>query len=82
MIEKEEQAFLQGERVAYQSLLGLCLRKLHDDPAAMRERWAAEREAAIAVLRSICRRHGDNNWTDDLPLADILNKHLGNHLSM
>jgi hypothetical protein len=40
----------------------------------------AEREAAIASLRSVCHLHGDNNWDTDLHMADIINKHLANHL--
>ena len=39
-----------------------------------------ERADAISALRRICERHGDNDWTDDLNLADIIEKHLGRHL--
>jgi predicted secreted protein len=39
-----------------------------------------EREEAINTLRDLCREHGDNDWSDDLHLADIIDKHLGRHL--
>lgn len=39
-----------------------------------------ERDEAISVMREICHNHGDNDWKDNLHLADILNKHLRNQL--
>ena len=39
-----------------------------------------EREEAVAVLRLICRAHGDLDWEPSLHLADIIDKHLGKHL--
>lgn len=40
-----------------------------------------ERRAAIVALRKICEDFGDNEWSDDTPLADILNQHLAPHLA-
>jgi hypothetical protein len=39
-----------------------------------------EREDAIASLRSICERYGDNRWDDNLYLSDIIEKNLGAYL--
>jgi predicted secreted protein len=39
-----------------------------------------EREAAVQALREMCRDFGDNDWPEDLHLADILDKHLAKHL--
>lgn len=39
-----------------------------------------ERAETIFILRIICKDHGDNDWEDDLHLADIIDKHLGKHL--
>jgi predicted secreted protein len=39
-----------------------------------------EREDAVKLLREICEEHGDNDWADDLHLADVLEKHLYRHL--
>lgn len=33
-----------------------------------------------AVLRRLCEDHGDNDWDDNLHLADALDKHLGRYL--
>ena len=77
--EKTEQAYLQGGRSVWNSLLRECLRNLktseHDQYS-----WITEREAAIAVLRGICDEFGDNDWNENLHLADIIDKHLGKHL--
>ena len=43
-------------------------------------RLAMEREETISALRSVCEEHGDNEWSEDLHLADVVNKHLGNYL--
>lgn len=39
-----------------------------------------ERNQAVATLREVCREHGDLDWSDDLHLADVIEKHLGRHL--
>lgn len=41
---------------------------------------ASERSAAVAMLRQVCAAHGDNDWSDNLHLADVLEKHLWRHL--
>ena len=43
--------------------------------------WLQEREIAIIVLRRLCAEHGDNDWPDELHLADVIEKHLANHLA-
>lgn len=39
-----------------------------------------EREEAVAVLREVCKKHGDNDWTENLHLADVIERHLVRHL--
>ena len=81
MTINEEMAYEQGSRAAWQQLLSLALQNLgYDSPEANASRWAAEREAAIQSLRSLCREHGDNEWDESLHLQDIIEKHLGDHL--
>lgn len=46
------------------------------DPTVDTARLISERQAAIQALRELCEDHGDNDWPDDLHLADIINKHL------
>jgi len=40
----------------------------------------AQLEETRAALRRVCEEHGDNDWRDDLHLADVVEKHLGRHL--
>ena len=79
MTEKEEQAYMQGQRAAWMTLFNQCLRNLDIDTAHAQQ-WFPEREEAIAALRELCREYGDNDWPENLHLADIINKHLGKYL--
>ncbi len=46
----------------------------------LEKEWLAERKTAIAALRAVCSDHGDNDWSDRLHLADIIEKHLHRNL--
>ncbi len=38
-------------------------------------------EASVyAVLRELCYDFGDRNWTEETPLVEVLETHLGEHL--
>lgn len=50
------------------------------DPADGQARWVSEREQAVAILRQVCEKHGDNEWDETLHLADVVEKHLWRHL--
>lgn len=79
MDKQQEQAYLQGNRAAWNELLSLCLKNLgyeHDERTA----WIVEREQAIAQLRIVCGEYGDNEWDESLHLADVIEKHLADHL--
>jgi len=39
-----------------------------------------ERREIISALRDACSEIGDNDWPDDLHIADIIEKHLARHL--
>jgi hypothetical protein len=81
MTAEEERAYVEGSRAAWLSMLRECLKQLgHDDTDAARVRWIAEREQTVAVLRTVCRTHGDNEWEDGCHLADVVDKHLYRHL--
>ena len=80
-----EAAFEAGERSAYTSLLRQCLRNLgYDENIGSDERVVATlilgRQEALACLRDVCDAWGDNDWTYDLSLADIIKNHLARHL--
>lgn len=79
MIKNEERIHSQGEKRAYCKMLTLCLHEL-DDHQRDRFSWIEERQSAIEALRELCSEFGDNKWSDDLYMADIIRKHLGRHL--
>ena len=80
-----EKDYINGSRTAYRRMMQLCLREIIDskDNLSAEEKvvqLAGERDEALAVLRRICEEHGDNDWDNNLHLADIIDKHLGRHL--
>lgn len=81
MNDAEELAYERGERAAWASLLRTCLHELgYDAEATKQHGWITEREEAIAHLRGLCEEFGDNDWEERLHLADIIERHLGDHL--
>lgn len=83
MTNSEETAYAQGYRAAWSSVLSTALRNLgYDSLETQQAAWVVEREEAIQKLRGLCREHGDNNWPDELNLADIIEKHLGDYLDI
>jgi hypothetical protein len=75
MNEKEEQAFEMGCKAFARRILGECVREIGQTDVTA-EAWRLERADAVAALRSLCEDFGDNEWPDDLHLADVINKHL------
>ena len=75
----DERSYAEGNRRAWLNVLHTCLRELGED-APNAARLASERQEAVARLRQICDRFGDNDWADDLHLPDVIDKHLGRHL--
>lgn len=77
----DDASYTQGTRAVWLKLLRQALNELgYTSPENGANRWVAEREEAIAMLRELCADHGDNDWDEKLHLADIINKHLGRHL--
>jgi hypothetical protein len=74
-----DKAYLRGQREAWVEMLKLCLRNLGYE-STDRIDWIVEREAIIASLRSLCSAVGDNDWSEDLYLADVIDKHLAPHI--
>jgi hypothetical protein len=76
-----EQDYERGSRMAWSLMLQQCLLHLgYKSEEGGKVAWIAEREAAIRALRDVCEHHGDNDWPEELHLADIIEKHLGRHL--
>ena len=40
----------------------------------------SERAQTVLALREVCGEFGDNDWSDNLHLADVVEKHLGRPL--
>lgn len=79
MTPTEEQAYAEGRRSTYRSLLGECARELGGEDRKLAA-VLAEVEAARVALRRLCADHGDLEWDDRLHLADVIEKHLARHL--
>ena len=81
MTEEEEKTYLKGSRMAWILMLGQCLKHLGiDDPETQHAAWVAERELTVSALRDVCGEFGDNDWPDNLHLADVVEKHLHRNL--
>ncbi len=78
----ERNLYAEGARAAWLEILREAVRHLHhfDAPEGDAERWRIERDETVGALRRICRGHGDNDWNDELHLADVIEKHLERHL--
>ena len=77
MNEVEEAVYEEGHQMALIGMLTHCLKELgYENAAAQAAAWVVEREQTLAVLRRLCREHGDNDWSNDLHLGDIIEKHL------
>lgn len=74
-----EKDWIAGNRAAWTRILGEAIRALDLD-GLTRESLVAERAQTVAMLRRVCEEFGDNEWPDDLHLADVIEKHLWRHL--
>ena len=75
----EQQSWQAGNRSAWTQMLQQCVAALGED-ARTQAGWLIEREEAIAALREVCSRFGDNDWGEKLSLADVIQNHLARHL--
>jgi hypothetical protein len=73
--------FIAGMRATAVGILQYALGELgYSDTEATRAKWVMERAQIVAKLREICADLGDNDWNDDLHLADVIDKHLWRHI--
>lgn len=79
MTEAEEQAYIRGGNAVASKFLREALRELGGEEQDAHA-WRLERAATVEALRGVCEVHGDNDWPDDLHLADVIDKHLGRYL--
>lgn len=80
MTDDEERAYIEGGRAAWRSMLSRCLSELGYGDETRQAAAVAQLEEARAALRRVCEDHGDNDWPDELHLADVIEKHLARHL--
>ncbi len=78
--DKLDQAFTKGRKSLAVSVVHTCLNEI-SPTQKHKANLIIERQEAINMLRHICEEHGDNDWPDDLYLADIIEKHLHRHLN-
>lgn len=79
--DEHDVAYTEGYRLALRQHLMLGLAHLGYEGAEKKAlQWVVEREQAIGQLRALCKEFGDNDWDEQLHLADVIEKHLGKHL--
>ena len=74
-----EEGYIQGRRLAAAELLALAANMIEGDRPNIAD-LQKERLMVVAALRRVCEEHGDNDWPDNLHLADVIEKHLARHL--
>lgn len=78
--EPEEIPYTMGYQMAWSHMLQECLKRVASPDDKTAASLAKERFETLVKLRELCRDFGDNDWTDNLHLADVVEKHLGKHL--
>ncbi len=72
---EHERGYIAGKRAVWMSLLQEAMTGLGMQGKTL-EALVLEREATVAALRTLCEEHGDNDWNEDLHLADVVSKHI------
>lgn len=81
LAEARDQGYVEGRRAAAREQLTAALAVLGwESVEAAAGCGARELDEARAALREVCRDHGDNDWSDDLNLSDVIEKHLAPYL--
>lgn len=76
----DEISYQAGKRTAWLEVLHLCNYALGYSQETEVSYLLVEREAAVAALRALCEDFGDNDWTGDTSLVDVIENHLAAHL--
>ncbi len=74
-----ERDWENGHRAAWRAILSMAIKELGYGNNTTAE-LASELEDARVALRRVCEDQGDNDWSADLHLADVIEKHLERHL--
>lgn len=80
-VEMETAAFMAGRKAEARRILQMLLPEIENDAVREALAYRDERERAIVALRDLCKYVGDNDWPDELDLADIIEKHIVNRLA-
>jgi hypothetical protein len=78
MNEEQEKYFILGKIRTFQTIIIDCQNALTGLGVKLKSKneFDQERIDVIKTLRSACGEIGDNDWSDDLHISDIINKHL------
>lgn len=72
--------YLEGRKGAFAEILRHCMGQIGQTQYTIAEVLTVERVETLKMLRQVCERFGDNDWPDNLHLADVIEKHLMRHL--
>lgn len=80
-VEAREANWLEGHRFAWVEIFRKARSEIgYTEEQNLVNNLIIEREEAIVQLRELCREFGDNDWKNDLNLADVIEKHLGRYI--
>lgn len=71
---------IDGRKKALLEIIENCMRELEYDYFYSVTELTIERNQTIETLRSLCEKHGDQDWECNTHIKDIIEKHLINHL--
>ncbi len=82
--DEEDKLYLEHAIIQWRRMLDHCIDELSGYGVSAEQLKApallSERQRAIDQLRELCAEFGDNDWPNDLDLADVIEKHLGRKL--
>ncbi len=78
----DDYSYGQGQKMAGARTLKLAIQMLgYEGNEFNVARLLSERAETVTALRDVCEDYGDNDWDDNLHLADVIEKHLHRQLA-
>lgn len=78
-----ERGYIEGSRFQLVALLRHFMSELHfygvedkDAPIMKLAQLTREREETVGRLRELCRKLGDNDWTENTWIPDVIENHV------
>lgn len=76
MTDQEERSYILGRQAVIREVVSRLYRELPNKCEQSGVDSALYLSRIRSALRRACEDHGDNDWSDDLDLVDVIEKHL------